>query len=155
MCVYLYLHPSIYPFVHSSIMIIIHISIHLFIYPSIHTSIHHLSHPFIHPFIHPLICPIHSFVPSIHPSFIHPVICPIHSSIHSSFVPSIHSFSHTTDTFSTPNKKDSTESLLPLSHKSISDWWTVPDENLHSLPQGWSRRIDHKTGKPYFEKLAQ
>lgn len=55
------------------------------------------------------------------------------------------------DTFSTPNKKESTESLLPLSYKSISDWWTVPDENLHSLPQGWSRRIDHKTGKPYFE----
>ena len=66
MCVYLYLHPSIYPFVHASI--IIHISIHLFIYPSIHTSIH-LSHPSIHP-------SIHSSSRLSHP-FIHPFI-PFH-----------------------------------------------------------------------------
>ena len=125
----------------------------IFIPPSIHLSIcsciHH--HSYIHPFIYLSIHSyIHSFVPSIHSS-IHSFIQSFVPSIH----PSIHSFSHTTDTFSTPNKKESTESLLPLSHKSISDWWTVPDENLHSLPQGWSRRIDHKTGKPYFEKLAQ
>ena len=135
--------------------IYIYICVCIFIPPSIHLSIcsfiHHDHHSYIHPFIYLSIHSyIHSFVPSIHSS-IHSFIQSFVPSIH----PSIHSFSHTTDTFSTPNKKDSTESLLPLSHKSISDWWTVPDENLHSLPQGWSRRIDHKTGKPYFEKLAQ
>lgn len=60
------------------------------------------------------------------------------------------------DTFSSPMRTSLTSEVNKMSeggiHTKSGDWWSVPDDNPTPLPRGWTRHIDYKSGKPYFEK---
>ena len=59
------------------------------------------------------------------------------------------------DTFSFPPPSSSSSSFLFLSDaKGDKNFLDAPDDNPTPLPRGWDRKIDYKTGRPYFEKLA-
>ena len=59
------------------------------------------------------------------------------------------------DTFSTNHIKNKSIDNVKIdtSHKS-TDWWEIPDDKDIPLPEGWTRKVDHKTGRPYFEKYV-
>ena len=59
------------------------------------------------------------------------------------------------DTFSTnhTNYKSINDIKIDTSHKS-TDWWEIPDDKDIPLPEGWSRKVDQKTGRPYFERCV-